>query len=208
VTKVLRVGSDLDGVICNYVKRFSEYLREVHGARAPIIDEDDQALDYDWSFYPLEKREIDKAFDEVISIPGFWTSLEPKRPGLLRQFYEEVSKRKIDVYFITSRLEGIGTKSAAHQSAQWLQAQGWEMPNVITSFDKGRVIDALGIEYFIDDHTKNCLDVLSHSRTCNVYLESCKHNEIFNLRHPRFKRSSFSEFINDVLTQHDRNINR
>jgi len=199
----LKIAFDIDGVLADFSGRFCEFLRFSHGDHLPVINGDESVVDYEWKFYPLENHHIQKAFEDILHIKDFWLSLEAKSIDELNWIHF-LQDKKIDVYFITSRHATCGPKTPAQESSEWLQKMGWKNPNVIVSFNKGAVVNALGINYFIDDHVSNCLDVLKFAPLCNTYLLSCAHNKEYNIRHPQFKRvDSVTDFVFDVLGEYD-----
>ena len=200
----LKIAFDIDGVLADFSGRFCEFLRFAHGEHLPILIGDEDIIDYDWKFYPLENHHVQQAFEDILHIKDFWLTLSPKNVDEFKLVHESLKDKKIDVYFITSRHTTCGPQTPAQESAAWLRKMGWENPNVIVSFNKGAVVNALGINYFIDDHGSNCLDVLKFAPLCNTYLLNCAHNKEYNIRHPQFKRvNNVTDFVNDVVAEYE-----
>ena len=173
VKKQIKCGVDCDGVISNFCKSFSERLRNHYGDHLPLITKRSQVLNYNWHFYPLPAEVIDKELSETKNYPEIWDELEILDSS---DFYILKSKlfhcgRKIDAYFITSRPEPEHDVMTTHKrTTNWLSKHGISNPQVVVGWNKGEIVKALRIQYFIDDKIDNCLDVARVNPECKVYV--------------------------------------
>ena len=68
------------------------------------------------------------------------------------------------MFFITQRPKSAGA-SVQKQTQEWLIAQGFKTPSVLTlSGSRGKAAHALDLDFLIDDLPKNCIDVISDSK--------------------------------------------
>ena len=90
--------------------------------------------------------------------------LDPIEAGAVRRLHELTLAGGWEVFFVTQRPSSAGA-SVQLQSQQWLAAQGFPMPSVLTlSGSRGRAAQALDLDFLIDDLPKNCIDVISDSK--------------------------------------------
>lgn len=175
--KVINVGIDLDGVCCNFAKRYSEVCRNLFGEKCPIIQNESEILGWVWyDWYPINKDEWNKAWDSIRSTHNFWTTLEPIQPNQFFYMRDRIMNEPyINTYFITAREPSVGL-SIAKQSIEWLESNGWKNPQVLEIQKKGPAIQALGISHFIDDKTENILSAIAES-DAYTYAPNIPHNK-------------------------------
>ena len=78
--------------------------------------------------------------------------------------YEVSLSLNWEVFFITQRPRSEGL-SVQRQTQQWLLAQGFECPSVLTlRGSRGKAAHALDLDFLIDDLARNCVDVVSESK--------------------------------------------
>ena len=79
----------------------------------------------------------------------------------------------MELIFLTKRPESAGA-TVQIQTQRWLQAQGFPLTSVfVVHGSRGRVADALNLDFVIDDRPENCLDVVidSTARAILVWRE-------------------------------------
>lgn len=196
--KPIKIGVDIDGVIGNFIKHFSMLLREMYRNHIPIIENSDNVPEWDMhKWFPLTEEEIDKGFEEIGKSNSFWLQLELINQEHWERFIKEFNNDDYDVYFITSRVNGIGIRS---QTINWLEWNGWKNPQVILSTNKPYVINGIGINYFIDD--KDDTVFYAHNLTfAKCYLYKYPHNCLYYSNLNRL--NNLDEFTNLILNENE-----
>lgn len=193
--KNLKIGVDIDGVVGNFIKLFSMHLRDMYGKELPIVENSDNVPDWDMHlWYPLSKQQISDGFKEINKSNSFWMQLELINKEHWENFIHSFNHPFYDVYFITSRENGINIH---YQTVSWLYYHGWENPQVILSNKKYNIINGIGIDYFIDDNFLTVKDATEKTNaTCVLY--NYPHNNIIN--QPDLLRvNNLEEFTNLIL---------
>ncbi|MFA5724409.1 MAG: hypothetical protein WC979_09205 [Candidatus Pacearchaeota archaeon] len=171
----MRIGFDVDGVIANFTKVFTGILNGIN-PKCPILNDYSEVLHWYYDkFLPVTKLEIKRAWEIVDKNPNFWRSIPPIKNIKVVVDFVNHNRHQHDFYFITSRL-ATGGISATYQTINWLRAMGFRDPQVIETSTKGNIIEFLGIRYYIDDRTKNCLDVAEKSPGCKIYCPNYPYN--------------------------------
>jgi hypothetical protein len=217
--KVVNVGVDLDGVVSNFSRSFSLIMRKLFGDEMPIVESENVIKHWDWDkWYPATKEQIGAGWSCLKDTENFWTTLSPFSVAVdgIRKLY---SAPNVVVYYITTRPQTRGL-SIVEQSSVWIEHHvgSRKSPQVIVTDDKHDVINALDIEYFIDDNTFNVLNAVLYTEA-KVYVVDYLHNQDVEARMKilphletqlhRFKRIShdnFDVFTNDILTEAGNNV--
>jgi len=215
--RIVNAGVDLDGVLSNFSYSFSKIIRSLYGDDMPLVKDDDMIKFWDWHlWYPASKEQISAAWEKLKRIENFWEYVQPF--DTVVQLNELFRHSRVSVYNITTRVQTEG-RTVVEQSARWLNdVSEAQFPQVIATKNKYDVINALNIEYFIDDNTFNVLDALVYTKA-NVYVVDYPYNRdvegrlsllpkrgdtydaidsLFK-RLKRIKRDEFDVFVNDVL---------
>ena len=116
------------------------------------------------------RRHNDIIWHAIESTPDFWTTLQETEPGMVRRLWEAAQKNRWEVFFITQRPATAG-ESVQFQTQRWLRDQGFELPSVLPlSGSRGKAVQALKIDFLVDDTPKNCVDVISDSAARAILL--------------------------------------
>ena len=111
----------------------------------------------------MTARQERRLWHHIESIDGFWELLKESEPGAVARLAAVAQERRWEVIFLTKRPESAGA-TAQVQSQRWLQAHGFTLPSVfVVQGSRGRVADALQLDFVIDDRPENCLDVVLDS---------------------------------------------
>jgi len=111
----------------------------------------------------LTARQERRLWHHIEAIDGFWELLKEIEPGAVARLAAVAQERRWEVIFLTKRPESAGA-TAQVQSQRWLQAHGFALPSVfVVQGSRGRVADALQLDFVIDDRPENCLDVVLES---------------------------------------------
>lgn len=101
----------------------------------------------------------------------FWFKLDPLvEPEVFARI--NVLSQSNPVYFITNRL-GINCKQ---QTEKWLYEQGINYPTVLIAADKKPLIQALKIDFFIDDRLPTMTELLPLGKE-HFYLKDTTYNQ-------------------------------
>lgn len=165
-----RIAIDVDGVLANFTKAFTEVVNKLWPGRAP---KDYEPPDWDYGGL-LTKAEMSKAWRVIRGMENFWLSLDayPESVGALAQWM--VSQTDHDIWLCTSRAEVAGM-TAAKQTEIWLQSTGVRAVNnfigIITvpdSVKKAVIYEAMEIAWSLDDKGETVID-------CGL-IDTFKHN--------------------------------
>ena len=124
----------------------------------------------------LTERQQRRLWRHVESIENFWESLAEIEPGAVARLASAATERPWEVIFLTKRPASAGA-TAQVQTQRWLEAKGFRLPSVyVVQRSRGRIADALGLDFVVDDRPENCLDVVldSKARAILVWREDEK----------------------------------
>jgi 5'(3')-deoxyribonucleotidase len=151
----MKLGFDLDGVLCDFNTSYMARIVEVTGRNLFP----DGYEPHTWH-YPEQQgyteEELAAVWATIKSDGAFFRGLQPY-PGT-HQIIDELTHRVWngdDVYFITART----CDNAKWQTECWLSAHGMLSPTVLISEQKGLICQALDLDRYIDDRQKNMLSV-------------------------------------------------
>ena len=112
----------------------------------------------------LTERQQRRLWRHVESIEGFWESLAEIEPGAVARLASAATETQWEVIFLTKRPASAGA-TAQVQTQRWLEAKGFRLPSVyVVQGSRGRIADALGLDFVVDDRPENCLDVVLDSK--------------------------------------------
>lgn len=165
-------GIDVDGVLADFNDAYITCVIDVAGKdRFPPRPFDIPTWNYP-EHYGYSKDVVSASWAQIKADPMFWQRL-PSYPHTERMLFHllKLTYKRNDIYFITARV-GVDVKV---QTERWLQAYAWggfaiDKPTVLISSDKGGCAKALHLDYYIDDKTENCEDVVSRSPSTTVHL--------------------------------------
>jgi 5'(3')-deoxyribonucleotidase len=191
----MKLGIDMDDVLCDFQKRFVALLHGMYG-RPPI---NTAPIDWNWSNCEVSAEEMKAAWAKAATVRNLWAYLEP-----LPSFdYETVlllqdANSRHDLFFVTNRFDTPGLSPTKQTKAWLVNSAHIDMPSVFIAKDKGPMAQVLELDAFIDDRPKNVLDVIAARPSARVYLCDSSHNKDFNdPRVPRVK--DLKEFLKLIL---------
>lgn len=186
--KRLNIGLDIDGCIGNFMGAARELLKEMYNGRPS-----DDMIQTGWGLDSLginkeEERAFWKKLDEI---PNWWLN-QKVMPGTSR-LWDAVHNHR--VIFITNRKEGTGWPIDI-QTQEWL-CRNFHLhrPNVIISDNKGPLMDALKLDYFLDDRPKNVEEAANASTHCQTALYDATYNQDFKYG---WRVKSLDDFLNQI----------
>ena len=124
----------------------------------------------------MTERQQRQLWRHVESIENFWESLAEIEPGAVARLARAATETPWEVIFLTKRPASAGA-TAQVQTQRWLEAKGFRLPSVyVVQRSRGRIADALGLDFVVDDRPENCLDVVldSKARAILVWREDEK----------------------------------
>lgn len=163
-----KIGLDVDGICAHFTKGFYEWFNQPFVAPTKWEDEF-----------------ISNNFKKIVNVDEFWSNL----PILS---LPETIDYEVTCY-ITARPCG------SHISWKWLVEHGFPDRPVFTvgpGQSKVKVINDLGLNFFVDDHADNMIDI-NKNTNCTCFLFTQPHNEWIHLE-PRLNcLSELKQYIND-----------
>lgn len=167
--KRLRIGIDLDGVVCAFATAACNYFNKTFGTNVHPTAQ----TSWDFSSLGITQEQDDALWNHIHSTPNWWLTL-PKENGTYR--LGEVC-RNHDVFFITHRKQETVGMPIQIQSAIWLEdAHDISYPTVIATKNKGLVALALDLDFFIDDKDSNLADVGTQSKYTKLHVKHQPYN--------------------------------
>lgn len=175
----MKIGFDLDGVICDFNASFMDLMARVtgrdlfgftaEGARPAIT-----CWNYPVDQFGYSKEEFSAAWKAVEASYEFWFHLaEYPWTRDYCNHVDRLSEKGYEVYYITSRM-GIDVKG---QTEDWLNQRGVLNPTVLISSAKGLCAKALDLGLYVDDKNENVLDVLIAQPRCKVIMQAQPWNQ-------------------------------
>jgi hypothetical protein len=183
----LRLAFDLDGVLADFdsgyrlveERLFGVAVDEVPGPEAQAEAEEDE--DETGLLSGPERRARsasgrERVWREIQATPDFWTTLKPLDPTAIPRIRALSVLHRWEVVFITQRPHTAG-ETVQCQTQRWLIQQGFELPSVLVlRGSRGKVADALHLDFVIDDSPQNCVDILAESRTRAILVLPGSHD--------------------------------
>jgi hypothetical protein len=161
------IGIDIDGVLASFEHGYAPLLTKASGIEFPRVGESGWPESWDWDVDAgTTKAQRSEAWAAIRADRAFWTNLPAHEggPDFLKWLYQD--RTHDDVYFVTSRPGEL----AKQQTEDWLYDFGYPGATVIISSEKGEVCHAVKADYYIDDKTENCQDVVVKSPSTKVYM--------------------------------------
>lgn len=197
----LKIGVDLDGVVCNWLGTFRKLVKAVTGREMP--ETCTTWNQHDWG---ITREEWQKAWDMLIADEWSYIEMAPCMDVSTRHggFNLKLFALQHQAFFITTRPQTAGLPMEI-QSAMWLQRQyGIDYPTVLVTSNKGPISAALQLDAFIDDKPENLHSIGQHVPGCRLFLRDATYNQNADgvLTPGSYQRVySFAEFAAAMGTQ-------
>ncbi len=198
---MINIGIDCDGVQFNWAKEYSKIIRELGGDHLPIINEDDPIFkSWNWEeWYPADRALLDRAWEVMTQKDNFWENIEVLNPDQVNYMCKHLNNNpKIAVYFITARVSTKGN-TLIRQTIKSLEKIGWTSPQVIVSFNKAPLAEALDLKYFLDDRPENCAEVAANFSTKVFVMDRPYNRNLKDEEYGLIRVSRLEEFTDIVL---------
>jgi uncharacterized HAD superfamily protein len=174
MSRRLKVGVDMDGVIDDFVSAFRYEAQRVLGRAFPLF-----SSDWDFSNWNMTAEEQGKVWDRIRETENWFLWREGPFSGSINPLLN--LSKSYELYFITTRVQTQGL-SVQTQTQYRLSNLGVEFPTVVVIKDKGPVSAALQLDAFIDDRIENLQRIQECSPSTKIYLMDQTYNE--NFREP------------------------
>lgn len=188
----LRIGVDLDGTLADLSAVYHEYESSLFGRPTEgHVEETDDAEEQPTDKEKLKaarkkSRQQEEVWRALKTTPNLWMRLKPIEATAVADLYAATLEQNWEVFFITQRPQTAGW-SVQKQSQDWLMANGFKTPSVLTlAGSRGKAARALDLDFLIDDLPKNCIDAISDSRCRPILI----------LREPDSKAESSAKRMN------------
>lgn len=185
----LRVGFDLDGTVADMHAALRDAARALFGTDVssqgapdgePLAKATDVEVAASGTGEPLPIPALDhlrltprqrrRLWDHVMAIENFWTTLPELEPGVIARIARTATERRWEVIFLTMRPSAAGDMTQ-RQSQQWLDAHGFQYPSVmVVQGLRGRIVDALQLDAFVDDRIENCHAIALESKATAILV--------------------------------------
>lgn len=182
----MKIGIDLDGVLCEFNHAFAELLAEANGKDLlPTGWREDPSVFHCWEWdlhYGYSSEVIGRALRYVQHSRRFWEGLQPLDGAeeVLRHLNQMAKDGTVDCYFITNR-SGLQAKV---QTERWLLNRGLCYPTVLLASDKVPLIRSLGLTFYADDRLQTMLELVTTAEkekwlvSSNFYLVDTPWNQV------------------------------
>lgn len=159
-----KLAFDIDGVLADFTSSYGHALIEVTG-RNLLPDGWETNPEFPLTWYwerdaGYTKEEEQKTWNEkILSSATFWKKLAPlpDTKDVIKQI-NRLAREGHDIYFLTHRMG----KQAKKQTEEWLYNLGVNYPTVLLSGNKTPLLQALEIDFFVDDKLSTVEDAALH----------------------------------------------
>ena len=160
---------DVDGVIANFTDSYSAAITRLTGIALPKASDSFPHTWY-WDREILSQEQLEMVWDTAIRPEGanFWLALAPL-PNAIETIHRlnVLSKQGHEVTFMTAR-EGDRAKT---QTEMWLHSYGMDYPTVLVTNDKILIVDALKMDFFVDDRLYTVDDLARRMEMFEIFDE-------------------------------------
>lgn len=164
----MRISLDIDGVLADFTERVIDISKKLFPGRIP-----NGYIPTDWNYSDVfSKEDLSAVFEKIKNTKDFWlySLTYPENVAALSRFLSK--ENSFDIYFVTSRAPAAG-RTVASQTRIWLELSAGihrsgsfvSIIPVANSKYKADIMQAIGIEYSIDDHgptVEQCNSVSGH----------------------------------------------
>lgn len=196
------IAWDIDGIISNFHYSFSITANDLFGT--PIVEDINAVIAYHWNdWHELTKEQVRLTWKEIDkNVENFWLSARPLVESSSFKRLKELEITNNELYFITSRRNTAG-KNALQQTTEWItNMSGLSNFSVIITEKKGKVLDAIKADYFIDDLPSNIIEAVNEAPRCKNFLLVRPYNsysiEFFNKSH-KYKNVQIIYSVDEFL---------
>lgn len=168
----MNIAIDIDGVLADFTSAYAKRIVKVTGENKfpkPLV-----IPCWDWDVhYGYSKDQIAATWEDITKDGLFWQKLDPipDRDVFARL---NVLAKTNPMYFITNRM-GLNCKQ---QTEKFLYNHGIDYPTVLIASNKQPIIDALKVEFFVDDRLETMNELVIQRKRDHFYLKDASYNQI------------------------------
>ena len=190
----MNIGLDIDNCITNFTEYFLLRARTLFG---PSVFNNEKitykdVTTYDFSNVIPDKKDVAAIWEHLASETNMWEKIPLLNPKDWGEFLKYNKREDMNIYFLTKRFESEG-RSAFNQTVRYLTNMGWIDPQVIVTFKKAEVINALDIKFMIDDAPENLEEIIDMSPDCQPVCMNQTYNRSFG--HEIARVTSLMEYM-------------
>lgn len=187
MNKKLKLGIDIDDVVADFISAFRVEAEQVLGRYFPQPPGS-------WSFknWNISRGDVEKVWTSIRETPDWFYEAVPAFKDSEKCLKALAAKHEL--YFITARIPTAGD-SIQRQTQRTLEDLGLICPTVLVVREKGKLVDALKLDAFVDDKVENLQDILIETMgKTKLFLFNQSHNEDYKGREPFIRVKSLKEF--------------
>ena len=176
----MNIGVDIDGIFANFHYSFSQVANKLFGC--PIVEDINEVRAYRWEDwgYPLTKEQHNLVWREIDkNVSDFWFNAKSLVKGSVFDRLELLEQNNHSIYFITTRRNTAG-KNVLNQTNRWIKKHSsLEHFSVIPTTKKGKILNDIGMDYFVDDYPENLIEATIEAPKCKSFLLVRPYNSYF-----------------------------
>lgn len=190
----LRIGFDMDGVLADFESAYRRVELRLfgddgsHHARSVPQPESAPGGEKTAPQPPrptATARRRARIWRDIEETPDFWRTLDAIDPAVLPRLSELAGRYRWEIFFITQRPETAG-ETVQRQTQRWLVDRGFELPSVmVLKRSRGKLAEALHLDFVVDDSAKNCVDIISESSAKAILV--LRHEKMHHTRPQKAK---------------------
>lgn len=163
------IAIDVDGICANFTDAYAKRLVKVTGEN--FLPKPLTLPCWDWDkHYGYTSDQIQATWESITKDALFWQKLDPiPSPAVFARL--NVIAQTHPTYFITNRM-GVKCKQ---QTEKFLYEAGINYPTVLITGNKKPVIEALKVEFFIDDRLDTMNELVGLKKD-HFYLQDEEYN--------------------------------
>ena len=176
---LLNISLDLDGCLSFFNYSFSVVANTLFGT--PIVEDINEVKKYRWEdWHPLTKEQCNLTWREIDkNVEDFWFNLKPLVNDSVFRKLEDLEYQGHSIYFITSRRNTAG-KNVLTQTNEWIRKYSFlQHFSVIPTEKKGKILDGIKIDVFLDDYPENLIEATIEAPKCKSFLLVRPYNNYF-----------------------------
>lgn len=176
----MNIALDLDGCFANFHYSFSQVANRLFGT--PVIEDINEVKAYNWWDwgYPITKEQHKLVWKEIDkNVADFWSNLDPLVDKSVFGKLELLEQNNHSIYFVTSRRNTAG-KNVLSQTNSWVLKHTYlEHFSVIPTEKKGKILDGINADVFLDDYPEHLITATIEAPKCKSFLLVRPYNAYF-----------------------------
>jgi len=186
------IGIDFDGVLASFTYCFTATMRELFPGRGLWAFSEDGQEDWKYENIPgITKEIVNATWEHILASRNWWVTL-PKIPTPAELYRLKTLSQIHDTYILTNRVG----QGLLDQCFTWLHAHGLGSTSVIITRKKGEFAKLLGLDFYLDDHPGNCVDV-AYLSEAKAFVRDQPYNRFLN-NHKITRVYSLGEYLDAI----------